>query len=194
MASVTISGTNKLAERIVNDAQDDARAVLAEAETVASGIHREGEKVIVARKAELTSQKETAVKSLISGYQTRATLDAKKDALRKKRVVIDSAFARAYDAMLSLGEQQRKSVCANMLASQAEGGETVLPAAQDRAALAALIAAMPEKKLTLASGSAAIDGGFILLGDGYEKDCSFRSLLSTVRDAEETAVYQLLFD
>ena len=194
MASVTISGTNKLAERIVNDAQDDARAVLAEAETVAGGIYREGEKVIVARKAELTSQKETAVKSLISGYQTRATLDAKKDALRKKRVVIDSAFARAYDAMLSLGEQQRKSVCANMLASQAEGGETVLPAAQDRAALAALIAAMPEKKLTLASGSAAIDGGFILLGDGYEKDCSFRSLLSTVRDAEETAVYQLLFD
>ena len=194
MSSVTISGTNKLAERIVNDAKDDARAVLSEAETAAQGILREGDRAVSARKAELTSQKESAVKSLVGGYRTRAALDAKKDALRKKRAVIDSAFTRAYGAMLSLGEQQRKSVCANMLASQAEGGETVMPAAQDRAALAALILAMPEKKLTLASDSAAIDGGFILLGDGYEKDCSFRSLLSTVRDAEETAVYQLIFD
>ena len=194
MASVTISGTNKLAERIVLDAQEGARAVLAEAEAAAQATRRESEKAVSARKAELASQKESAIKSLVGGYQTRAMLDAKKDALRKKRVVIDSAFSSAYEAMLSLGEQQRKNICANMLASQAEGGETVLPAAQDRAALAALIAAMPEKKLTLASGSAAIDGGFILLGDGYEKDCSFRSLLSTVRDAEETAVYQLLFD
>ena len=130
----------------------------------------------------------------MSGYQTRAMLDAKKDALRKKRVVIDSAFTLAYEAMLSLDTEKRKSICKSMLLSQAEGGETVLPAAQDRAAVAALIAAMPDKKFTLASGTAAIDGGFILLGDGYEKDCSFRSLLSTIRDAEETAVYQLLFD
>ena len=194
MASVTISGTNKLAERIVTDAQDEARAVLAEAQTAAQGILRESEKAVSVRKAELNSQKNNAVTSLVSGYQTRAMLDAKKDALRKKRVVIDSAFTLAYEAMLSLDTEKRKSICKSMLLSQAEGGETVLPAAQDRAAVAALIAAMPNKKLTLASGTAAIDGGFILLGDGYEKDCSFRSLLSTIRDAEETAVYQLLFD
>ena len=194
MASVTISGTNKLAERIVTDAQDEARAVLAEAQTAAQGILRESEKAVSVRKAELNSQKNNAVTSLVSGYQTRAMLDAKKGALRKKRVVIDSAFTLAYEAMLSLDTEKRKSICKSMLLSQAEGGETVLPAAQDRAAVAALIAAMPDKKLTLASGTAAIDGGFILLGDGYEKDCSFRSLLSTIRDAEETAVYQLLFD
>ena len=194
MASVTISGTNKLAERIVTDAQDEARAVLAEAQTAAQGILRESEKAVSVRKAELNSQKNNAVTNLVSGYQTRAMLDAKKDALRKKRVVIDSAFTLAYEAMLSLDTEKRKSICKSMLLSQAEGGETVLPAAQDRAAVAALIAAMPDKKLTLASGTAAIEGGFILLGDGYEKDCSFRSLLSTIRDAEETAVYQLLFD
>ncbi|HML66874.1 MAG TPA: hypothetical protein PKA81_00630 [Clostridia bacterium] len=194
MSSVTISGTNKLAERIIHDAQDEARAVLAEAEAAAQGILRESDHAVSARTAELTCQKENAVKSLVGGYQTRASLDAKKDALRKKRAVIDAAFTRTYEAMLALSPEQRKSICANLLATQAEGEETVLPAAQDRANIAALISAMPEKKLSLASGTAAIDGGFILLGDGYEKDCSFRSLLSTVRDAEETAVYQLLFD
>ena len=194
MSTVTISGTNKLAERIVSDAQEDAQKILAEAESAASFIRAEGEKAVSARKTELNSQKESAVKSLISGYQTRATLDGKKDALRKKRVVIDAAFTRAYEAMLALNAEKRKGICANLLAAQAEGGETVMPAEQDRAALVALVAAMPEKKLKMSGDSAKIDGGFILLGSGYEKDCSFKSLLTTVRDAEETAVYQLLFD
>lgn len=194
MSTVTISGMNKLAERIVSDAQDEARAVRQEAERVATGIQRESEKGISARKAELAGQKENAVKSLLGGYRTRASLDGKKDALRKKRAVIDSAFSRAYDAMQSLKAEQRKDVCARMLREQAEGGETVLPAPMDRAALAELVSAMPEKKLTLSDKHAAIDGGFILLGSGYEKDCSFRSLLDAVRESEETAVYQLLFN
>ena len=194
MATTTISGTNKLAERIVLDAQEDARSAIAQAEAVAQGIRRESDKAVSSRKAELLSQQDSAVKSLIGGYQTRASLDAKKDALRKKRAVIDAAFSRAYDAMLSLDAETRKSICKNMLSAQAEGGETVLPAAADRAALVALIAAMPEKKLTIASETAKIDGGFILLGAGYEKDCSFQSLLDTVRGEQETAVYQLLFN
>ena len=193
MNSVTISGTNKLAERIIADAQNEARAARSEAEEIALGIRRESEKTNSARKAELLNQRENAVESLVGGYRTRASLDGKKDALGKKRAVIDAAFSRAYDAMGTLDAQKRKSICQSMLSDNAEGGETVLPAEADRAVLSALIAAMPEKKLTLSGKSASIDGGFILLGVGYEKDCSFRSLLSTVRDAEETAVYQLLF-
>lgn len=194
MSTTTISGTNKLAERIVTDAQAEARAALQEAERVALGISRDSDKAVTARKAELQNQKENAANSLISGFRTRASLDGKKDALRKKRDVIDLAFSRAYDAMIALDTQTRKSVCLNMLRENAEGGETVLPASTDRATLQSLIAAMPEKKLSLSGENAAIDGGFILQGQGYEKDCSFRSLLATVRDAEETAVYQLLFD
>ena len=194
MATVTISGTNKLAERIVTDAQEEARAVLEQAQEVVLGIQKESEKAISARRAELSSQRISAVKSLIGGYQTRASLDAKKDALRKKRAVIDAAFTRAYDAVLALDSNTRKDICARMIQAHAEGGETVLPAKADRAALVAIVASMPEKKLSLSKDDAGIDGGFVLLGDGYEKDCSFRSLLDTVRDAEETAVYQLLFD
>ena len=194
MATVTISGTNKLAERIVTDAQEEARVVLEQAQEAVLGIWKESEKAVNARRAELTSQQTSTVKNLIGGYQTRASLDAKKDALRKKRAVIDTAFTRAYDAVLSLDSNTRKEICARMIQTHAEGGETVLPAKADRAALAVIIAAMPEKKLTLSKDEAAIDGGFVLQGEGYEKDCSFRSLLDTVREAEETAVYQLLFD
>lgn len=48
--------------------------------------------------------------------------------------------------------------------------------------------------LTLSDQDAPFDGGFLLVGRGYEKDCSFRAVLSALRDAEETAVANLLFD
>ena len=40
---------------------------------------------------------------------------------------------------------------------------------------------------------AAIDGGFLLVGRSYEKDCSFRAILGMLRDSEETNVAGLLF-
>ncbi|NLI55038.1 MAG: hypothetical protein GX417_12080 [Clostridiales bacterium] len=194
MATTSISGTNKLAERIVGEAEADARKVREDAEAAVREIRKQSEKAAALRRAELESQREAAKRSLIGGYQTRAALDGKKDALRKKRAVIDAAFARAYDAALSLDAQTRKRICAGMLAQEAEGGETVVPASADREAMKALVSDMPQKRLSLSDKDAAIDGGFVLLGEGYEKDCSFHSLLSVVRGEEETAVYQLLFD
>ena len=55
MATVTISGTNKLAERIVLDAQEEARAVLEQAQEVVLGIQKESEKAVSARRAELST-------------------------------------------------------------------------------------------------------------------------------------------
>ena len=194
MATTSISGTNKLAERIVSEAEAEARAVCAEAQSAVDQINLASERALSARDTELKSQREAAQQSLVSGYQTRATLDGKKDALRKKRAVIDAAFASAYQAVLALDADKRKQICANLLSSEAEGGETVVPAVADRKSMESLIAAMPQKRLSLSAQDAMIDGGFILIGEGYEKDCSFGSLLNVVRDAEETAIYQLLFD
>lgn len=194
MATITISGTNKLAGRIVGEAEAEARAAREEAESSVREIRQQSEKALSARRAELASQREISKKSLIAGYLTRASLDGKKEALRKKRDVIDAAFSHAYDALLALDAEKRKAICARLLGTEAEGGETVFPAKADRKALEMLIAALPEKKLTLSKDDAKIDGGFVLAGQGYEKDCSFLSLLSGLRDEEETAVYQLLFD
>ena len=68
------------------------------------------------------------------------------------------------------------------------------PAQADRALLTMVLNGFAGAKVTLGPDDAPLDGGFMLVNAGYEKDCSFRSLLSTIRDAEETAVYQLLFD
>ena len=139
-------------------------------------------------------KRETAVQSVLDGSRTRASIDGKKAALGKKRALIDVVFARSYDALCALDENKRGEICKRLLAAEAEGGEIVLPAKADRQQIAAILATMNSVDLTLSEQDAPFDGGFLLVGRGYEKDCSFRAVLSALRDAEETAVANLLFD
>lgn len=194
MATISISGTNKLAERIIGEAEADARKVLDEAEAGARAIRAENDKAVAQKRAELTNKRETAKKGLVGGYETRAALEGKKSVLSSKRAVIDCVFTGAYQALLKLSASERGRICENMLRAETEGGETIVPAAADRKTIEAALRAMPEKKLTLSADNAPIDGGFLLLAKGFEKDCSFASLLDLVRGEEETNVAKLLFD
>jgi vacuolar-type H+-ATPase subunit E/Vma4 len=194
MATISISGTNKLAERIVLEAQAEAQATLEESGAAVREIQSQGEKAVAAKRTELITKREAEKTGILGGYQTRAALDGRKAALAKKRAVIDRAFSGAYQAILSLSADKRGQICERMLRTETEGGETIVPAANDRKAIEQVLASMPERKLKLSDENASLDGGFLILAKGYEKDCSFRSLLNQVRSEEETNVYKLLFD
>ena len=81
-----------------------------------------------------------------------------------------------------------------LLQKEAEGGETVVPAAADRELIEKAVASLKSVNLTVSPEDAGIDKGFLLKGNGYEKDCSFRSILTLLRDLEETEVAKLLFN
>ncbi len=194
MATDEGTGTNKLVERILADARADAQRTSDEAEQSVRDLTAEGDKLRAEKAEEARRKREIAVSAVRDGCRTRASLEGRKDALRKKRAVIDAAFDAAYDKALAMDEQARKAVCRRMLQSEAEDNETVVPAKADRAALAALLDEGCGGRLKLANEDAPIDGGFLLKGDGYEKDCSFASLMRQLRDDEETAVAKRLFD
>lgn len=188
-----VNGANKLAERIVSDARADAEQTLSEARMSVDTLKREAEARMQALSADHEAKRQAAVASVIDGSKTRASLDARKAALAKKRAVIDDAFSQAYANMCALDASARGAICRRMLSSEAEGGETVVPAATDRIAIAAILAELPIANLTLSDVDAPIDGGFLLVGRGYEKDCSFKAILSQLRDNEETNVAGILF-
>ncbi len=194
MATISISGTNKLAERIVGEAEAEAQKIFADAEAQARAITAQSEKVASLRRAEFSARREVEKNSLIGGYKTRAALDGRKGVLAKKRAVIDRVFSDAYAALLALDERQRRQICEKLLFAETEGGETIVPAAKDRSVIESLLSTMPDKHLSLSKENAAFDGGFLMVAKGYEKDCSFVSLLNDLRGAEETNVAKLLFD
>ena len=188
------TGTNKLAERIIADANALAEQTLTEANAGAMEIAAENVQRQNAVRADFQQKREAAVQSVLDGCKTRAAIDGKKAALQKKRAVIDAVFEEAYRALCALNADARGAICKRLLASEAEGGETIVPAAADRRQITAILPTIGTTELKLSDQDAAFDGGVLLIGRGYEKDCSFRAVLSQLRDEEETAVANLLFN
>jgi vacuolar-type H+-ATPase subunit E/Vma4 len=171
MATISISGTNKLAERIIGEAEADAKKTREAAEETIRSIRAENEKAVSGKRKELESKRNAEKQSLLDGFKTRA-----------------------YQAVLALDENSRTKICESMLREEAEGGETILPAKADRKGIASVLTQMSDRKLTMSDKDADIEGGFFLVSKSYEKDCSFRSLMNAVRSDEETNVAKMLFD
>ena len=188
------TGTNKLAERIIADAKDIADGILAKANADAMAYSADCMQKLNAKREELEQKRRSLVQGVIDGCRTRASIDGKKAALQKKRDVIDLVFENGYKAMCALSTEKRAEICTKLLQKEAEGGETVVPAAADRELIEKAVASLKSVKLTVSPEDAGIDNGFLLKGNGYEKDCSFRSILTLLRDLEETEVAKLLFN
>ena len=188
------SSANKLAERSIADARSMAEKTMMEANMQAMGISADSAEKCGDLRRVLRQKRDAAVESVLDGSKTRASIDGKKKALQKKRSLIDMVFERTYQALCALSTAERGMICEKLLRSESEGGETVVPAAADRTEIARILSSMENADLSLSEEDAPLDGGFLLIGKGYEKDCSFRAILSMLRDTEETAVANLIFE
>ena len=180
----------------------------AEADTALADADKEAERIALIAKDEcfrIENETELRTKRLNDAAQeksrTNAALDSRKYALKVKRALIDEAFALAAERMEQKSDAERSALIKALLIREAEGGETIIPAARDEAnaksALAEVNAALAQSgraPLTIAPADADITGGFILKAAGYEKNCSFAAVLREVRAAEESAVAGILFE
>lgn len=181
-----------LIDRIIADAEAAADRILADADASASGI-RESRDAEIARKAEQTErERKQQISVILNGCRTRAELDGRKETLRAKRALIDSVFTEAYRRMLTLSNEKREALFRSILFREAKEHDVVAPAKVDREVLRNVIAALPFA-VKLSEKDADAEAGFILYGDGYEKDCSMKAILHELRDAEETNVAKILF-
>lgn len=189
----TAKTQNKLVERILNDARIAASEIEEKANAEIIALSAEAIKKRENIHRDNLSKTEAAVKGVIDGAMTRATIDGKKYALSLKRGLVSEAFESAYSALCSSDGPASSDLIGQMLRNEVNGGETVLPAAADRSLIEKLRSEL-DVDFTISAENAEIDRGFIIRSVGFDKDCSFRSILSDIRDSEETAVAQLLFD
>ena len=181
-----------LIDRIIADANEAAGKILADAEVSMRGI-RESRDAEIARRAEQCDrERRQQIGVILNGCRTRAELDGRKETLRAKRELLDGVFAEAYARMLALPTDRREALFLSILQKEARPDDTVAPAKVDRAVLEHAAAKLPFA-VKLSEKDADADAGFILFGDGYEKDCSMKAILRELRDAEETNVAKILF-
>ena len=181
-----------LIDRIIADAKEAAAKVLADAEASCSSI-RETTESEIAKKAEQFDKNRTQqAKVVIDGYKTRAELDGKKEALRDKRMLLDSVFSEAYRKLLDLPQDKREALYLSILKTEAKAHDTIAPAKADRDAVTRAAERLPFA-VNIDSRDADAEAGFILYGGSYEKNCSMKAILRELRDAEETNVAKILF-
>ncbi len=181
-----------LIDRIIADAKDAAAKVLADAEASCNSI-REATDAQIANKAEqFEKERAQQTKAVIDGYQTRAELDGKKELLRDKRALLDDVFEKTYRRLLDLPTEKREKLYLSILKTEAKANDVVAPAKADREAIVRAASQLPFA-VRISEQDADTEAGFILYGGSYEKDCSMKSVLRELRDAEETNVAKILF-
>jgi vacuolar-type H+-ATPase subunit E/Vma4 len=196
----TNNNADRLIERITDAARDEAAATLAKTreEIERTTLIAQDEIFSIEKGAQTRTERER--EDILERSRTNAELDARKYALKARREVLNAAFEKAQGMLLALSGDQRRTLFERLLASEAEGGESVAAAAADADLVFELISPVNEKlqaagKAALVPGGIAegIAGGFILRAAGYEKNCSFEALLRDARAAYESEVAAELF-
>lgn len=200
MANDLNKGAQSLLARIEADARSAAEETAKAAQGEIEKIKALADRDVEAAKEQSAAAIEKAKADILERSRTNAALDSRKYALGAKRAVVEEAFAAAFKALCALDGEERDALLSTMAIREALGGEKIVPAKADEANVARLLggindalAAKGVAALEMGGAVEHIDGGFLLVGNGYEKNCSFESVLRNVREAEESRVAQILF-
>ena len=183
---------DKLIERILEEARSDAGAAREKAEESCRAISADCEKRIAEQAAAAAASRNASVKGVLDGARTRAELDGRKETLGVRRRILDETFAAAARELNALSGERRRKVILGLLQTESAAGDIVKPAKQDRALIAGLLGQV-DRPLTLSEEDAPFEGGFLLVGGSYEKDCSLDALMAQLRLSEETNAARILF-
>ena len=183
---------DKLIGRILGEAEADAKAARDKAAESCRAVMADCDKKIAERAEIAAASRDTAVKGVLDGARTRAELDGRKETLSVRRRILDEAFAAATKELNALSGPRREAILLSLLKKEAAAGDVVEPAKQDRELIARLLPQVPQT-LTLSEKDAPCEGGFLLQGGSYEKDCSLDALMAELRLNEETNAARILF-
>ncbi|MGN0813995.1 MAG: V-type ATP synthase subunit E [Candidatus Coproplasma sp.] len=187
-------GKEDIVERIISDAEEEARKIVAAAEekaaqTVAEA-EKEAERTRIGTKAEVAEK----VKGILDGKAATARLDCAKIMLGAKREVIDQAYAQALELLIGLNKDDSLSLAEDLLVSYAEDGDKIMFAENYRfAEEVAKLQVVKDKKLKVSPVRADLDGGFILVGKDSDKNLSYGALLSADREEKQAEIAAQIF-
>jgi len=198
-----MAGAEKLIERILDEARQQAQANMEKAK-------KEAEAILQAAKERAEEREKIAIeKARINADEKKrrmiasAELDAKKERLKAKQEIIEDAFNRAIEKLNSLPEEQYFDILANMMAGiiRGENCEIILSGRDKERLNAALLDNIKNRlkekgytgNINISNETRDIKGGFILKMGDIEINNSFDTILRMKRDELEPEVVKILF-
>jgi len=177
-------GLEDIISRIEADSEKEARAISDEAEEEAARIKGEAKK----KAQHILSDAAALGEREREGERTRriaqANVDARKTALETKQRIIDQVFRDLYEYLNGDGY----TVTIEYLARDLPDEGVLLFPQRDKERIARAIGGRYR-----GSPSDAVKDGFVLKAGAVEHDCTFTTLLETIRERMEGRVVEVLF-
>lgn len=197
-----MTGVEKLVESILNEANSEAKNILAEAQQRKEHQHQKMQIAAENKTKEILNaaikQGEENKKRMLAVYG----LELRKEQLKEKRMLLDEVYAKAMHTIINLPKEEYLKLVSNLLLNTVSTGseEVILSKNEKFIDLAFLngvnkMLADNGKKGALHFGheKADINGGFILVEGGLFVNCSFDMVIKELRDKTEMHTAQILF-
>lgn len=199
-----MKGTEKIIAHIENDAKAQAQAIIDEANKKAEDIRSAGEKAAQEVYDKLIREGKAECEAMYGRKIRMAEMEAKKAVLGAKQERIVEAFAKSVSIICDMPEDKYAALFAEMAANvSVSGTEKMYFNKKDKEQCAQRIADRANEllaakgkvgKLTVADKTVNICGGFVLIENGIELNCSAEMLVDRCHKTMVAEVANALFE
>ncbi|NLY43770.1 MAG: hypothetical protein GX066_07350 [Clostridiaceae bacterium] len=198
-----MAGAEKIKDRILEEAHLQAQKNMEKAKREAYRIMEDARREAYKRRAEIIERAHREAAEKKKRMIAIAELEARKKRLQAKQEVVEEAFSKALNNIISLPENKYLSILEDLVvAAVTVGKEEVILSERDRKRLGnSLVKAINKKlkrkgldnKVKLSQETRDISGGFILKSGEVEINNSFEAIIKMQRDILEADVVKVLF-
>ena len=195
-----MNGIQNITGKIIDDANSKKKEIIDAANADAQDILKDAREEALAeqKKIEERARKDEAVKC--ERILSTAHSDGKKLILSKKQEILNAVFEKAYQNVLNLDSTAYEKLLLSLIEKYALGDEKVIlpkngktPADFIEKANRVLRDKGKPGNLELSQETRDFDGGFILLTDEIEVNCSLADLFAEKHDELVAQVSEMLF-
>lgn len=187
-------GTQNIVDKILSDAEAEAKAIVTEAEAKADKILSDASSRAQKARVEMEKEVEKRKESILEKKEADARLECAKIVLREKRKVVDGVYALALARLIALEKEDALKLSNALLQKYAEEGDTLYFAENFR--YAEEVSALPviaNRGIKVSLQRLPLDGGMKLEGRISDKDLSFGAILATDREEYQAKLAVELF-
>ncbi len=194
-----MNGIEKVAARIVSDAQQEAALRIKETESAAVQLRAQADAEAGELRRRLLSEGEAAAEKRFSLLISSAETENRKSALGVKQKLLSAAFSRAVELLRAMDREKYVKLLAALAVRASETGtEQIILNPEDRAAYGEAIAAearrLSGKDLTLSEETRPIVGGLILSQGRIEVNCALDTLAELRKSELSAEAARMLFN
>ena len=195
-----MNGIEKITGRIEADAQEQAKAIAAEAEARCAEIRADYDKQAQDQYWARVRDGVKACEDRVQRMGRLAEMEARKSVLALKQEMVDAAFAAALDKICTMPQADYVAYLAKLAATT--GTETLVFNAKDQAACGqavvdaanALLAQQGKPgRLTMSQATRDLRAGFVLQQGDIEVNCAVETIAELCRSDLAAQVAEVLF-